>query len=910
VELWQRLGELHPKLVQFPLVLLLMGLLFDLGGLVGRSRQAHWAGKRLTVVGTLGLLFAFICGIYAEIWAGRAGVPQHPIEYHELMANLASWGFVILLAWRLFLVPAQRRRMGVYIGLGLGWYALLALTAYLGGLLVFAYGAGVTGASANTVLSMDDLNTLACRQTDENLRYSEWMHHIFGWMTLGLAASLLAQAIWPKHAGKLKWIVPAFLLGGGTFLLFKADTDLYALTDMRQWASREVQLHKALALIMMVMGGVGMKRVFAKSPTAKRHAHNLEQSAVSDGDERALMALSATDDRAAHASAMTDAPAGPPRYQESGALGVAETHLEAPLGDDAPSTDLPPTAPAKGADSRLVAVLALIGGSLLFTHVHGVAPYANVAAGVYIAHVVLGAVALAIGATRIAQDKFPRWRRGLAIAFGGFMAVESLLLISYNEGLPWYIGYGTYNRWAPGDDAHVGNVVIAPYGNVRAALAVDPKTGRALVDVLDKQTGTPVALPADRPLKLLVTNGYRETAVELAAANGAAQASHFEGAAELLKVTPAFSARLALPLDGKDVMGYFDPWVTPVIAAVPPNELALFECPMHEGIRSEKAGECPLCGMQLVAINRAPRPADVLHDPAYTLAARTDAVDTTATLHLHILKDGAPVPLARVHGELMHVIVVSEDLAYFDHVHPVPEGDGFALTYRFPRDGRYAMFLDVTPQGDRQQVFRRAIAVSGKSFALANGDTRPTPADGWNPPALSLDSPGAKLITPITCGATPQTQAPLDKHLPPAAQPPRPPVLVELVSQPRALYAGLESTLLFRLSDAQGKPLTDLAPYIGAMGHCVVVSEDSATYLHSHPEQLMTPAPDERGGPVVAFHTLFPKPGVYRVWGQFRRPGREGQGGPGGSDDLIIADFTVEVKKPWVPAKVVNFFVD
>jgi hypothetical protein len=131
--------------------------------------------------------------------------------------------------------------------------------------------------------------------------------------------------------------------------------------------------------------------------------------------------------------------------------------------------------------------------------------------------------------------------------------------------------------------------------------------------------------------------------------------------------------------------------------------------------------------------------------------------------------------------------------------------------------------------------------------------------------------------------------------------------MVELVSQPRTLYAGLETTLMFRLSDAQGKPLTDLAPYIGAMGHCVVISEDTATYLHSHPQQLMTPAPDERGGPVVAFHTVFPKPGVYRVWGQFRRPGK---GGPGGSDDLVIADFTVEVKAPWVPAKVVNFFVN
>jgi hypothetical protein len=758
-------------------------------------------------------------------------VPQHPIEYHELMANLASWGFVILLAWRLFLVPEQRRRMGVYVGLGLGWYGLLALTAYLGGLLVFAYGAGVTGASANTVMSMEDLNTLACRQTDLNLRYSEWMHHIFGWMTAGLAASLLAQAIWPKHAGKLKWIVPAFLLAGGGFLLVAADLDLYALTDMRQWASREVQLHKALAVIMMVMGGAGLW----KTRNTKRDTRNV-------------------------------------------GVGEAET---------------------KGADSRLVAVLALIGGALLFTHVHGVAPYANVAAGVYIAHVVLGAVALAIGATRIAQDKFPRWRRGLAICFGGFMAVEALLLITYNEGLPWYIGYGRYNRWGPGDVAQVGNVVIAPYGSVRAALSVDPKSGRAVVDVLDKQTERPLAVPAGSPLRLLLTNGYRETAVELFG-DGKGEASHFEGTAELLKVTPAFSARLALPLGGKQVMGYFDPWVTPVVAAVPPNEVALYECPMHEGMRSKDAGACPLCGMEMVAINRAPRPAEVLHDAAYTLEKNAEWDDTRVTLHLHVLKEGRVAPLARVHGELMHVIVVSEDLGYFDHVHPVAEGDGYALDYRFPREGRYAMYFDVTPRGDRNQVFRAQL-VAGKSGPIGARD--------WEGAALAVDGAGAKLVAPVACGVTPQTQAPLDKQVVAKAEETGA-VMVELVSQPRTLYAGLESTLMFRLSDAQGKPLTDLGPYIGAMGHCVALSEDSRIYLHSHPEQLMAPAAGERGGPVVAFHTVFPKAGMYRVWGQFRRPGGGGQGDSEGSDALVIADFTVEVKTPWVPAKVVNFFVD
>ena len=182
------------------------------------------------------LLLAFICGIYAEIWAGRAGVPQDPIEFHEFVANLASWGFVILTAWRLLIKPGQRRALTAYTIIGLFYYLLLGLTAYLGGQLVFNYGAAVAGARANTVLSLHDLNTLATRQTDLNLNYSEMMHHIFGWLTLALSGSLLATALFPKHGRKLKWVGPTLLLLGGIFLFFFADLDLYKLTDLRQWA--------------------------------------------------------------------------------------------------------------------------------------------------------------------------------------------------------------------------------------------------------------------------------------------------------------------------------------------------------------------------------------------------------------------------------------------------------------------------------------------------------------------------------------------------------------------------------------------------------------------------------------------------------------------------------------------------
>ena len=482
MDLWELLGSLHPKLVQFPLVLLLCGLVFDAIGLLRRSARFHWAAVMISGAGTVILLLAFICGIYAEIWAGRAGVPQDPIEWHEFLANIASWGFVILMAWRLFLDPQSRRALTAYTIIGLTWYILLALTAYFGGQLVFAYGAAVTGARANTVLSLHDLNTLATRQTDLNLRYSEMMHHIFGWLTLALSGSLLVQAIGSKRAEKVRWVGPLLLLCGGIFLFFFADLDLYRLLDPRQLRDREVLLHKTIAIALLLAGLAGLKRKSAKP---------------------------------------SEAPTKFPAFRQS--------------------------------QSKIVAALALIGGGLLFTHVHTVAPYANVAAGVYIAHMVMGTIALSIGAARLLQDAAPNYRRTFATLFAILMCVESILLITYNEGLPWYIGYGRYNRWGPHDGG-----TIAPYGNMRAELTFNNDDQTLDVYVLNRFHDQPEPIPASQ-VELLVDQGYRETSATLhnADENAAPPSSHFRAHLPWLKNVPYFSARLALPVNGSTQMPDF-----------------------------------------------------------------------------------------------------------------------------------------------------------------------------------------------------------------------------------------------------------------------------------------------------------------------------------------------------------------
>jgi hypothetical protein len=501
-----------------------------------------------------------------------------------------------------------------------------------------------------------------------------------------------------------------------------------------------------------------------------------------------------------------------------------------------------------------VAVLALIGGGLLFTHVHTVAPYANVAAGVYIAHMIMGTIALSIGVARLLEDAVPKHRRTFATLFAVLMCVESVLLITYNEGLPWYVGYGRYNRWGP----HGGTV--APYGAIRAELTFDNDSQMLDVYVLNRFKDESQSVPASQ-VELLVDQGYRETSTVLRSTDGGDDSSHFRAHVPWLKDVAYLSARMALPVNGSTKIGYFDPWVTPLIHPVPPNEVAQFQCPMHDGIVSEQAGVCPICGMQLVPIQFGPRLQ--LHDDQFGMRmSADDAGQLDRLLTFWPQQDGKLLrDLPIVHEHPLHLTIVSSNLAYFDHVHPVQQSDGsLQLKYHFPQAGNYLLFAEYTPIGQRNQVFRFPVVVDA-----------------------AVDPPDAILsVSP----ATAKTLAT------------NPEMTAELVTQPRTLTAGTHSMLLFHLS-RQGQPVTDLEPYMGTLGHCAIISEDTGTFLHCHPEQLFPPTGDARGGPSIAFHAMFPKPGKYKVWGQFKRNGK-----------VEIADFVVDVKESVLPPKVVNFILN
>lgn len=189
--------------------------------------------------------------------------------------------------------------------------------------------------------------------------------------------------------------------------------------------------------------------------------------------------------------------------------------------------------------------------------------------------------------------------------------------------------------------------------------------------------------------------------------------------------------------------------------------------------------------------------------------------------------------------KLMHLIVVSDDLQLFSHIHPVYKEKGrFEVEASFPQPGSYTLFSDYKPAGQKEQVSVLKAQVPGNSPSTPSIDLNSTKTFGDTKAKLTFSQP--------------------------------------------TLKAGQDVTLMFDLRDAStNKPLTDLQPYLGEQGHLVILKQSSpltqSDYIHAHA------AKNTQNGQ-IHFMTSFPEPGNYKVWGQFNRKGK-----------IVTADFWVNV---------------
>lgn len=206
-------------------------------------------------------------------------------------------------------------------------------------------------------------------------------------------------------------------------------------------------------------------------------------------------------------------------------------------------------------------------------------------------------------------------------------------------------------------------------------------------------------------------------------------------------------------------------------------------------------------------------------DPAQAVAGKP----TTLKLMIHGADGEMVKAFEVVHEQKLHLIVVRDGLDQFAHIHPEVDAAGDAtVSYTFPTGGNYWLYADHKPTGKGQATATAQVKVAGDTAAR---------------PALTPDVPG---------------EVPGDGL--------RAMIAVEGAS------GGGEATITFDLTDAAGKPVEDLQPYMGATGHLVVVSGDGKEYVHAHPAEAK-PGTTSR----VVFQAHGMKPGLYKGWGQFRR---------------------------------------
>jgi hypothetical protein len=86
------------------------------------------------------------------------------------------------------------------------------------------------------------------------------------------------------------------------------------------------------------------------------------------------------------------------------------------------------------------------------------------------------------------------------------------------------------------------------------------------------------------------------------------------------------------------------------------------------------------------------------------------------------------------------------------------------------------------------------------------------------------------------------------------------------------LVAGEHSMMKLRVT-RDGRPVTDLQPYLGAYGHLVALRGGDLAYLHVHPDGEPGDGKTE-SGPAVEFGAEVPSGGTYHLYLDFKHDGR------------------------------------
>ncbi len=226
------------------------------------------------------------------------------------------------------------------------------------------------------------------------------------------------------------------------------------------------------------------------------------------------------------------------------------------------------------------------------------------------------------------------------------------------------------------------------------------------------------------------------------------------------------------------------------------------------------------------------------------------APNTPATFKYSIIDDQGNIlkDLDVVHEKLMHFIVVRKDLANFQHVHPEFEsktGEFTLPNLTLPTDGEYKLFADFIPTASQTDP---------------NGDKLPV--------TIYQDVRVGSLANykPQPIGTTEKSKT-FDAYQ------------VTLIPNSTSIASGNSIGFDFEIKK-DGKLVTNLEKYLGALGHTVVLREGDLQFIHAHATQKSTEPQTGK----VNFVITFPEAGNYKLFSQFQHEGK-----------IITSNFVVNV---------------
>lgn len=156
---------IHPMVVHFPIALLIIGFLADAIGVIFKKDFFSKAGFYLLILGTIGVIAAYITGENAGEKVEEIAAVEQAFEAHEEAAKTTLILALITAVVRIIFVSLKKYSGAFkWLTLVLFLFTVISIfnTGHKGGTLVYNYGAGVqliNSSNSNSNIKEDNNQT-------------------------------------------------------------------------------------------------------------------------------------------------------------------------------------------------------------------------------------------------------------------------------------------------------------------------------------------------------------------------------------------------------------------------------------------------------------------------------------------------------------------------------------------------------------------------------------------------------------------------------------------------------------------------------------------------------------------------------------------------------------------------------